>query len=103
MLLKCGGRGLASAHAKGQPDLLCGMGAQAHADQLHVHSQHTQSHPVMVQAVVQAQSFQAKAQSLEKAAEAQNLQARTPGLTVLSLVPVIYRIVLFRSVCDIEV
>ncbi len=49
--------------------------AQAHADQLHVHSQHTQSHPVMVQAVVQAQSFQAKAQSLEKAAEAQNLQA----------------------------
>ncbi len=51
------------------------MAAQAHADQLHVHSQHTQSHPVMVQAVVQAQSFQAKAQSLEKAAEAQNLQA----------------------------
>lgn len=67
------------------------MAAQAHADQLHVHSQHTQSHPVMVQAVVQAQSFQAKAQSLEKAAEAQNLQARAPLLVVLSLVPLMLR------------
>jgi len=47
---------------------------QAHADHLQEQSEQAQSEPVQVQAAVQAQSFQAKAQSLEKAAEAQNLQ-----------------------------
>lgn len=53
---------------------------QAHADHLQEQSQQAQSEPVQVQAAVQAQSFQAKAQSLEKAAEAQSLQVLLPQM-----------------------
>lgn len=58
---------------------------QAHADHLQEQSEQAQSEPVQVQAAVQAQSFQAKAQSLEKAAEAQNLQVSTFPATEMVL------------------
>lgn len=47
---------------------------QAHAKHLEVRSQQANSQPEHVRAQAQAQSFQAKAHSFEKAAEAQNLQ-----------------------------
>lgn len=49
---------------------------QAHAKHLEARSQQANTQPEQVQAQAQAQSFHAKAHSLQKAAEAQNLQVR---------------------------
>jgi hypothetical protein len=53
-----------------------GRATQVHADQLQAASQQAWDAPGQAQAAVRAQSFQAKAQSLEKAAQAQSLQAQ---------------------------
>lgn len=49
---------------------------QAHASRLAAQSQHEASPGAQQQTVCQAHSFQAKAESLEKAAQAHNLQAQ---------------------------
>jgi hypothetical protein len=48
--------------------------AQEHASRLYFESQNSAPGPFQVQASMQAHTFEAKAQSLEKAAQAQNLQ-----------------------------
>ena len=63
-----------------QAHLLYAFPAQAHAKHLEARSQQANTQPEQVQAQAQAQSFQAKAHSLEKAAEAQNLQVSMASL-----------------------